>query len=134
MLEKQQKTLDMLVMAQQTTNERLDSLEKTQSKMERNIAGINRSIIDMDDRLDKAESIISVMTDSITKYGHKYADLYALVVSVDIKVDKIEDAVEELAEHSEINRSGINKILDWAERVEKSTLTTISIPPLTAIE
>ena len=155
MLEKQQKTLDMLVMAQQTTNERLDSLEKTQSKMERNIAGVNRSVIGMDERLEKAESSIFSITNSINKYDRKYANLYTITMSIDVnvaniegradkiesKLDKIderlgeiEDIAEDLQEHPEISRAGMNKLLDWAERVEKSTLTTITIPPLTVVE
>ena len=94
MLEKQQKTLDMLVMAQQATNERLDNLEKIQSKLECNMAGINRSIIDMDDRLDKAENSISTMSSNINVHDRKYADLYAVAMSVDVKVDKIEDRLD----------------------------------------
>jgi len=53
MLEKQQKTLDMLLMAQQATNEYLDSIAKTQVKSGRHMASINRSVLDMDDRLEQ---------------------------------------------------------------------------------
>jgi len=44
--------------------------------------------------------------------------------------------IEELKENSEITRAAANKLLDWAERVEKSASinSTISIPPLELVD
>ena len=136
MLEKQQKTLDMLVMAQQATNERVDNIEKIQSKMERNLSGVNRSVLDMDERLQKTEDSTSAMSDSINKHDQRHADLYALAVSVDTKIGEIYETLEEINENAEVTRYATNKLLDWAERIEKSAAinSSIYIPPLNLVE
>ena len=43
------------------------------------------------------------------------------IASMKQDIASIKDDIEEIKEESEITRSGVNTLIDWAERVEKTS-------------
>ena len=97
--------------------------------------------------MNNEEKIISMLTDMNDKFtdklnemNDKFTESFRVVNErIDIikeDVEAIKEDIEELKENSEVTRYATNKLLDWADRVEKtvSITSSIAIPPLTVVE
>jgi len=85
--------------------------------------------------LEVMESKITNMDSKVDKLSADVAVLKTDVAALKTDMDYVKSDIEELKEGSEITRAATNKLLDWAERMEKHTITTtFSLPPLTVVE
>ena len=79
-------------------------------------------------KIDDLGSSVNARIDDLDK------SVNASIDDLNDRLDSIIEDIEELKENSEITRFATNKLLDWAERVEQSASSTISIPPLSIVE
>lgn len=63
--------------------------------------------------MDTADLILQ----ELQHINHKVDALTDKVGTLTGKVDELSDKVDELAEQEEITRSGVNKLIEWAEGV-----------------
>ena len=97
------------------------------------LENMDAKINDLSKNMDAKINDLNNKVDIIAK---DFAETKLDVAEIKSDIVVMKEDIEELKENSEITRTATNKLLDWAERVEKSTVitTAVSIPPLTIVE